>query len=402
MTPRQVISIYYRIAGLNTLAASLVWGINTLFLLGSGLDLAQVFLVGAVATSAIVLFEVPTGAVADARGRRLSLLLSAALSVLSTLLYLLAGHVGGMGLFCFGAVVQGLGTSFFSGAAEAWLVDEVERAGHREALAAVLARAQLVTGGTTCLGSLAGGLLAEMGLAVPYLVRAALLAGLYLFVLRVMEEPGFSPRPLAAGECVGELNVLARSSLAIGLGQAEVRALLLAGFLWYGFLAWAFHAWQPWLLELLARNAPWVVGVVSTLVTLATLAGNALVDRLARRGTEDHRPLLLAMGLQCVGAIGLGLATSFASVLALLLLVSAASGMVGPLKQALLHHHVPSEQRATVLSLDSLFGNGGAVVGQAALGVWARDRGIPQAYLVGGLFTLLALPLLARARPGRR
>src|SRR3954466_5603589 len=72
----------------STLASSFIWGINTLFLLDAGLSNAQAFGANAFFTAGEVLFEVPTGVVADTWGRRASYLLGAGTLLLSTLLYL--------------------------------------------------------------------------------------------------------------------------------------------------------------------------------------------------------------------------------------------------------------------------------------------------------------------------
>ena len=49
----------------NTLAASFSWGINTIFLLDAGLSNLEAFAANAFFTAGMVLFEVPTGVVAD-------------------------------------------------------------------------------------------------------------------------------------------------------------------------------------------------------------------------------------------------------------------------------------------------------------------------------------------------
>ena len=67
---------YYTYAGIYTLAASIIWGINTLFLLDAGLSIAEVFFANAAFSIGTVLFEIPTGVVADTVGRRASFLLS--------------------------------------------------------------------------------------------------------------------------------------------------------------------------------------------------------------------------------------------------------------------------------------------------------------------------------------
>ena len=67
---RSIQTVYLVLTLCTTLAGSFIWGINTLFLLDAGLDNTQAFTVNAFFTVGEVLFEVPTGVVADTRGRR--------------------------------------------------------------------------------------------------------------------------------------------------------------------------------------------------------------------------------------------------------------------------------------------------------------------------------------------
>src|SRR5688572_21469291 len=73
----------------NTLAASFIWGINTLFLLDAGLSNLEAFAANAFFTAGMVIFEVPTGVVADTWGRRTSYLLGTITLAASTFLYYL-------------------------------------------------------------------------------------------------------------------------------------------------------------------------------------------------------------------------------------------------------------------------------------------------------------------------
>ncbi|HEX9925426.1 MAG TPA: UBP-type zinc finger domain-containing protein, partial [Anaerolineae bacterium] len=57
---QSVIRSYLIIAGLYTLSTSLIWGVNTLFLLEAGLDIMGVFIANAVFTGSMALFEIPT------------------------------------------------------------------------------------------------------------------------------------------------------------------------------------------------------------------------------------------------------------------------------------------------------------------------------------------------------
>src|ERR671923_1208755 len=88
-TPKSIQRIYLLLMLGNTLAASFIWGINTIFLLDAGLSNLEAFGANACFTAGMVLFEVPTGIVADTIGRRASYLSGTITLTLSTLLYVL-------------------------------------------------------------------------------------------------------------------------------------------------------------------------------------------------------------------------------------------------------------------------------------------------------------------------
>src|SRR4051794_41811050 len=92
-TPGVIRRTYYLLGFGNTLAASLIWGVNTIFLLDAGLDNFQAFAANAFFTAGMVIFEVPTGIVADAWGRRASYLLGTVTLAFSTGLYVLLWQV---------------------------------------------------------------------------------------------------------------------------------------------------------------------------------------------------------------------------------------------------------------------------------------------------------------------
>ena len=172
----------------NTLAASLIWGINTIFLLDAGLSNLEAFAANAFFTAGMVLFEVPTGIVADTVGRRASYLLGTVTLAASTLLYVLLWQVEAP--FWQWAVVSlllGLGFTFFSGAVEAWLVDALTATGFTGELESVFGRGQVVTGAGMLTGSVAGGFIAQQtSLGVPFVLRGVILV--VMFVARVQAD----------------------------------------------------------------------------------------------------------------------------------------------------------------------------------------------------------------------
>src|ERR671912_1546327 len=90
---QRVQRVYLVLLLLHTLAASFIWGINTLFLLDAGLSNTQAFAANAFFTAGMVICEVPTGVIADTRGRRTSYLLGTITLAIATVLYLLMWRV---------------------------------------------------------------------------------------------------------------------------------------------------------------------------------------------------------------------------------------------------------------------------------------------------------------------
>src|SRR5438552_422373 len=90
----RIIRTYFAITGLFNLAMSLIWGIDTLFKMGAGLDIQQVLLTNAAFTLGSMIFEIPTGVVADTLGRRVSLLLCLVTLFTTTLLYVASAWRG--------------------------------------------------------------------------------------------------------------------------------------------------------------------------------------------------------------------------------------------------------------------------------------------------------------------
>jgi MFS family permease len=401
MRPASVVRTYLAISGLFTLAASVIWGVNTLFLLDAGLDIFEVFIANAAFTAGMVIFEIPTGVVADTSGRRRSFLLSAATLLVSTLAYVAIAAVGGgLALFVAASLLLGLGFSFYSGAVEAWLVDALRATGYQGQLDQVFARGEMVSGAAMLVGSVGGGLLGNLDLAWPFVVRALLLGGVFVVGLGWMHDVGFTPRTTTLAAMPAEMRQVLRASVEFGWRSPPVRLLMLVSLFQGGYLMWGFYAWPPYFLELLGRDAVWVSGVVAALIALSTIAGNTLVELFTRVCGKRTTLLLWAAAVMVAAVVGVGLAGSFWLAVALLLVATVAEGVAMPVQQAYLHQVVPSSQRATVVSSVSLVSSAGGIGGQLGLGYVARGQSVAAGYVTGGVALLLVLPplLLLRRR----
>jgi MFS family permease len=399
MDPKRVIRSYLVISGLFTLSASLIWGINTLFLLDAGLSIFEVFVANAAFTAAMALFEIPTGVVADTRGRRASFLLSESTLALGTLAYVgVAAIGGGLLLFCLAGVILGLGYTFYSGAVEAWLVDALQATGYRHELDGVFAKASIVASVAMIVGTVGGGLLGQLDLSIPYLVRAALILIAFAVGFGTMHDIGFTPRTMRLQGIVGEMRNVARAGITYGWRKPAVRLLVVESFVTWGFFSWAWYAWQPYFLELYGKDAIWLSGLIASLFALAGIGGNALVGKLARPGGRRTTILLGAAAVSTATMVATGVIRYFWVTVPVFLLGAVAGGILQPVRQTYLHQSIPTSERATLVSFDSLMGSLGSVGGQTGLGYLSQERSIPAGFVVGGLATILALPIFGRLR----
>ena len=396
---RTVERTYLLLTLLTTLAASFIWGINTLFLLDAGLSNTEAFTANAFFALGQVIFEVPTGVVADTRGRRFSFLLGAATLLLSTLLYLGMWQVQApFWGWALASALLGLGFTFFSGATEAWLVDALHATGYQGSLEVVFGRAQTVGGIAMLGGSVAGGVIAQAtNLGVPYVVRAAMLGVTLVIAWWFMRDLGFTP--VRGASAATAVRTVLRGSIDAGFRNPPVRWLMLAGPFGAGVGFYVFYAMQPYLLELYGdRTAYGVAGLAAAMVAGAQIAGGLLAPRIRRLFRRRTDALILGTVLDVVLLAVISLTTSFAIALILLAVWCLTFAVQSPLRQAFVNGLIPSAQRATVLSFDNLMGSAGGVVAQPILGRVADVNGYAASYLVSAAIQAVAVPFAILAR----
>jgi len=396
---RRVQRTYLLLTLLSTLAASFIWGVNTLFLLDAGLSNTQAFAANAFFTVGQVIFEVPTGVVADVWGRRASYLLGAITLLLSTLLYLLMWQTtAAFWGWAVSSMLIGLGFTFFSGAVEAWLVDALAHHGFAGSLESVFARGQTTAGVAMLSGSVAGGFIAQAtNLGVPYILRAVLLGITLLTAFFLMKDIGFTPRK-GAGP-IKEMRKIVRASVDNGWRRPPIRWVMLAAPFTMGVGIYAFYALQPYLLELYGDpNAYGVAGLAAAIVAGAQILGGLSVPLLRRVFSRRTHVLILSGVVSVVALALIGWTSSFWMAIVLLVVWAVAFSAATPMRQAYLNGLIPSEQRATVLSFDALMASGGGVVAQPALGRVADVWGYSASYAVSAAISVAAIPFLVLAR----
>ena len=364
--------------------------------MGRGLTISQAFAANAFFTLGQLVFDIPTGIIADSYGRRLSYLLGAGTLAFATFAYVGMWHVRAPFWMWAGAsALIGLGFTFFSGANEAWLVDALADSGffaEKQSLDAVFGRGQVVAGASMLVGSVAGGYLAQFfNLGVPYVVRGVLLLVTFVLAYRTMFDRGFKAQ---GGAVWANAKVIFAVSYNQGLRDPKLRWMMLVSPFFNGVVLYAMYAMQPYLLQLYGNpKAYGIAGLAAAIAAGAQIVGGATVKIFGAKPENATRILFAAILAGGCLHVALGLGANFYGALGLLTGWSLLFAIATPVRQSFLNSRIPSGQRATLLSLDSVLGSCGSGVTQVAFGRVADFYGYPASYILSGAFPVAGVAL---------
>jgi len=395
---------YYVVSALYNLSWAFLGAVYPLFLLSRGLDLFQINAILAVYFVANFLFEVPTGAIADLFGRKVSFLASCVIRGLAFVAYYhsesFPGWVGS-------EILDALGTTLASGALDAWAVDEGRLQGDDRPADRLFARSRGLSYSAMIVSGLAGGYVGEVDIAYPWLVGVGGFALTAAVAAAAMSES----RPAASRLRRSERSLLSRLN-PIPVLQQQIRGglrtvvrhptlrhlCLLTGLIAFAVMPFL-QLWPPQMTALSGAGTS-LMGWVWAGLNVASLLGSGLLPRLLTR--LDRRAAII--GLCVLRAAGVLLAATsfgFGRALAGLLTQSLGMGASDPMLSAWTNEHASSEQRATVLSVQTMSFMLGGSVGLLAIGEIASLYGISVAWGFSSAVFLAGAGVAWRSAHGR-
>jgi MFS family permease len=169
---RNPAQIYYAISAVSSFCFSLSFTVNIIYHATTvGLNPIQLILVGTVLESTCYVFEIPTGVVADRYSRRLSVIIGFAMIGVGIVI---EGSLPVFATVLMAQVIWGIGSTFTSGATQAWIIDEIgeNQAAHvltggQQIFVAAAFTGTLASGGLSLLGDSAADRVSRHGLAQP-------------------------------------------------------------------------------------------------------------------------------------------------------------------------------------------------------------------------------------------
>ncbi len=389
MTVREVMRRYYTVQLAYSLAGGFLFGVYPIFLHSRGLDQFQINSV--LATYFVVLFltDVPTGAFADALGRRTSFVLGTGIRVAAFLTYFFAHSYW---VFLVAESIDGIGTTFANGAVDAWGVDALDRAGHAGVKDKIFSRITQLMNSGFMVSAIVGAYVANVDIAWPWLCGAVgyLVAAFIGMAMMTGESERETEIDLAV--LPGQIITRVGEGLGEGFSSRTVMWLSMAGAVTLG--AWAPY-WLEWpiLFERSYGVGVWIIGWIYCLLTLARIAGAEMVSRMRPDETSRAGRLvaLVAVASVCLAVAGV-LSNRPNPALAVLFVMNLCTGAIQPLAQSWFNEQVSAGRRATMLSFSSTLGTMGGSMGLLFGGYVADTAGLAVAWQVAGALSMVAAP----------
>ncbi len=355
-----------------------------------GLTLAQIGVIDAVFWLTTALGEVPTGVVADRYGRKNSMLIG---TVLYTLAVGIVAVADAYAIILMAYVLWGIALTLTSGADEALLYESLRLDGRAKEYESVAARAEAITQMAKAVGSIVGGLLMAITLALPFTMSAV------LGVLTVLVILSFKEPQAEAGTERPSYSAILRDTWRLLQTRPIVAwALLYLAVVPLGPYMILMVYIQPYALQV---GIPLVgLGALVMCMNLLGMLGVTLAPKFARR-YGNRRVLLVIPPLLTMGLLSLAWLHHWPGLL-LIGGVSLLAAMIRPLVMAIIHREVGDQVRATIISVQSLVYTFLLAIFSPLYGALADQNGVNTVFAVMGMvlmFSVIIMVMQQRLRP---
>jgi len=377
-----VVAIYLTFSGLFSFALSFFFATYVPFLVEKGMNLWQVNVINSFFMLFIILAEMPTGSFADRFGRHHSITISCFLLVLSFLIYYFSNSFW---LFVLAEIIGAIGHTFVSGAAEAWLVDSL-KARDEFHLKAKVFRQELTSKSIGVMtGCVFGSWLGDIDLSLPWLTTAFFMfvAGLFSFIFikeNYIKSEGKTKSSLKK-EVVEACRSLKNKELLYVMSFCAVIACSVQ----------AMNMQWPLVFKNSFNFTSSYLGYLFVFISIAVALGGRLSKKFKKLFKNEKLALIIPQLVTAIAIIITSRVNGLFMVTSAFLLHEFGRGMFAPVKQDYMNNRIESKNRATVLSLESMFTKLGAFVGLIISGFMASSLGINGTWFFSGMFLLVGI-----------
>lgn len=357
----------------NSISVGMIAPVLSLVFLTHGAALETLSLYMGIYAVTVVLFEVPSGIIADTIGRKKVFIISHFFLFFNYLIIIFSNKPFLLAGAC---ILLGMGRAFGSGSIEALEVEQCIDKNGSDSVPKINSLLAAIDSIGLAVGSLCGGFLGYIGSKYYLLLSVLLVLEIFLIVFSVciIREKSRTSFSLNALKSVK----LQTPTLFYTIKSSKTIFTIFVMSIISGILLTTIETyWQPALLLYLPSNLNWILGVVSCLgyfgVSIGTKLGEWLLDsaKVTQLSLSSKRYWILKLLLPAI-ILSFGFCRKWYLFILLFTTVYIILGTGNLLENTIFHLAIDNANRASMLSVSSLFLRGGGVISSILGSIFLR------------------------------
>tara|TARA_B100000809_G_scaffold31652_2_gene27575 strand:- start:6988 stop:8139 length:1152 start_codon:yes stop_codon:yes gene_type:complete len=350
-----------------------------LFYEENGLTIADLFIIQSIYSVTIAVIEIPSGYVADVLGRKNSMIIGMFFGFVGMVVYSLSFGFEG---FLIAALCLGIGQSFISGSDTALMYDSLVQLNRSNEFIKLEGRTISMGNFAEALAFILGGLLAEISLRTPFYFQVGI-AFIGFLVTMLLVEP--KTERLKDGKSKPWKNIKKIIHFSLRENETLRYYIFYSAIIGAGTLTMAWFS-QPYFMEIGIDNT-FYFGLLGAGLNLAVAIPSFYAHKIEEK-IKTKTLLIVILILICACYFTISYVTSFWGLL-ILFVFYITRGIATPVLRDYMNRHIPSEMRATVMSIRSFLIRILFASTSPFLGYIANVYSLQQAILFSGILTFL-------------
>lgn len=347
-----------------------------IFILSKGFSLVDAATMDVVFWFSIMLFEIPTGYIADFFGRKTSVYLS---MIVQSVAIFLFSQVNTFNGFIASFILWGIGITLHSGAEEAWLYDEVVVTfGDDSKYQAIFGRMMAIGFIASAISGMLSGIIAEMSVVWTIYATSIIMIIASFWLLTIPQT-----RTLSTKE--------ERPTLKEGFGSLKgekITPIIFLQLSTLGLLLSMLFFFQIFLDENNVRYA-YIAIIISSGSVLVSIGSNQ-----SAKITKMFGENVLFVTILIIGALLITMSLGLAPAIAAYILIRFFRGISAPIFSKLVNQQIPSRVRATSLSIIGAFSTIAILSVEFSTAVFIESRGFNQFFILLGISVIAVTSLI--------
>ncbi|MDD5651244.1 MAG: MFS transporter [Candidatus Nanoarchaeia archaeon] len=343
-----------------------IWiGFYVIYFKEIGLSFFQISLLFAVWSLAKIIFELPTGAIADIFGKKVSVMISYGLY---TILLLVLPLVRNFYLLLLIFLLLGLSITFYSGAEEALVVNHLNQNKRKDLLHDYYIKYNSLASLSGIFAGLVGAFTVKyLGLSYIWTITGIMSFVSSLVILFFVKE-NFKLKKISIINFIKKTYDYSKFSVKYSLNHGVLLYLILASFFVSIYLALTgFMVWQP-LLVGLNFKVYWI-GYLLSLGGLIALVIPFFSKYILKLFKKEKYYLSFFYFVLFIISILIYFVFNWQFAIIIFLLSLFPWELINPVNSKFFQHHTLTKYRATITSFNSMIDSGGKMIGTLITGI---------------------------------